>query len=89
MISGFSEMQRAAESGEDAMERPKDAWRCMKCRHHDAEVGEARQSGSLLGSVLDVEGLRFTTLRCRRCGFTEFYKGDAGMLGNVFDLGVT
>lgn len=89
MASGFSEQQAAAESAEGEVRRREGTWRCCKCGHHEADVGEARQSGSLLGSVFDVEGLRFTTVSCRRCGYTEFYKGDAGMLGNLLDLGLT
>lgn len=88
MGSGFSDLQRAAELGEETMQRPKDAWRCAKCAHPIAEVGEARQSGSALASVFDLEGLRFTTVSCRRCGYTEFYKADAGMLATLFDFGV-
>lgn len=84
----FSDQQAAAEAAE-ALQRPGGKWRCGKCGHDAADTGEARLSGSLLGSVLDVEGLRFTTLSCRRGGYTEFYKGDASFFANLLDFGAT
>lgn len=78
--------------GEAAASAPRSApipWRCGKCGHDASELGQARQSGSALASLFDVEGLRFTTVSCKRCGFTEFYKGDASMLLAVFDFGIT
>lgn len=51
-------------------------------------MGESRQAGSGLAALFEVDGLRFTTLSCRRCGYTEFYKGDSSVLGALFDLGV-
>lgn len=89
MASGFAEQQAAAEEAEAGLQRRPGGWRCAKCKHDEAELGEARQSGSLLGAVFDVEGLRFTTVSCKRCGYTEFYKGDAGMVGNLLDLATT
>ncbi len=88
-MSDFARLQQAAEAGKDSLDRPANAWRCGKCGHHACEIGEARQSGSALASVFDLEGLRFTTVSCRRCGYTEFYKGDAGMLSTLFDFGVS
>ena len=38
--------------------------------------------------MFDVEGLRFTTVSCTRCGYTEFYKGDSSVLGALFDIGI-
>jgi predicted nucleic-acid-binding Zn-ribbon protein len=87
-MSAFSDQQRAAESAALPVERGRSAWRCVKCDHHDAEMGESRQAGSGLAALFEVEGLRFTTLSCRRCGYTEFYKGDSSVLGALFDLAV-
>lgn len=87
-MSRFFEQQQAAERAENAIDQERSAWRCAKCSHHAAELGESRQSGSGLASVFDVEGLRFTTVSCKRCGYTEFYKADAGVLTALFDFGI-
>ena len=87
-MSHFSGQQKAAEPVGEPSPRERSAWRCAKCSHHEAEISQSRQSGSLLASVFDVEGLRFTTVSCRRCGYTEFYKADSSLLGKLFDFGV-
>lgn len=87
-MSDFSDQQKAAELAGESTALGRSPWRCAKCSHHQAQVSESRQSGSLLASVFDVEGLRFTTVGCRRCGYTEFYKADSGLLGKLFDFGI-
>jgi len=87
-VSTFSDQQRATDAAALPLDRERSPWRCVKCNHHEAEVGESRQSGSGLASMFDVEGLRFTTVSCTRCSYTEFYKGDSSVLGALFDLGV-
>lgn len=63
-------------------------WVCPKCRSTGAELGQSRQSSGALASMFDIEGLRFTTLSCRRCGYTEFYRADKSMLESIFDFGI-
>ena len=50
------------------------------------EVGQFRAAGGFLSKVFDVQSQRFSTVTCSRCSYTEIYKTDTSMLGNVFDF---
>ena len=87
-MSDFSEQQQLADTAEQPLLRERSHWRCVKCDHHEAEIGQARQSGSALASVFDVEGLKFTRVTCRRCGYTEFYRKPASVVAELLDLAI-
>lgn len=59
---------------------------CPKCQHTEYETGQLRAAGGFWSKIFDVQGKKFTTLSCARCRFTELYKGDTSVLGNVFDF---
>lgn len=61
-------------------------YRCPKCGHRFCEVGEARVAGSFLAKIFDVQNRKFSTLTCRQCSYTEFFKVDSRKIGNVFDF---
>lgn len=61
-------------------------FRCPKCDHRECDVSEFRSTGSFLAKIFDVQSAKFTTVTCRRCRYTELYKADTSMLGNIFDL---
>lgn len=61
-------------------------FRCPKCGHKRYEVGELRGTGGILSKIFDVQRERFTTVTCRRCQYTELYKTDSSLLGDVFDF---
>ena len=58
---------------------------CPKCRHTEFEAGEFRATGKH-ARFFDVQNQKFTTVSCKECGFTEIYKGDSSMLGNILDF---
>ncbi len=87
-MSDFSEQQKVADTAEQPILRRRSRWRCVKCDYHDAEIGQARQSGSVLASVFDVEGLKFTRVTCKRCGYTEFYRKRASVVAELPDLAI-
>ncbi|MGA1196795.1 MAG: zinc ribbon domain-containing protein [Candidatus Latescibacterota bacterium] len=45
-----------------------------------------RTAGGRLSKLFDVQNKKFTTVSCSACGFTEIYKGNTSLVGNVFDL---
>jgi predicted nucleic-acid-binding Zn-ribbon protein len=45
-----------------------------------------RATGGILTKVFDIQSKRFTTVTCERCRYTEIYKADSSMLGNIFDF---
>jgi predicted nucleic-acid-binding Zn-ribbon protein len=59
---------------------------CAKCGNGEYEVGEFRATGGFLTKVFDIQSRRFTTVSCMRCRYTEIYKADSSMLGNIFDF---
>jgi len=59
---------------------------CPKCSNKSCDVAELRGAGGFWSKIFDVQGQRYTTVTCNRCYYTEFYKADTSMLGNIFDL---
>lgn len=61
-------------------------YRCPKCGNSLYETDEFRATGGMLSKVFDVQSKRFTTVTCTQCRYTELFKADSSMLGNIFDL---
>jgi len=61
-------------------------YRCPKCSSTTYEIGEIRAAGGFWSKIFDVQGTKFTRVTCMQCKYTELYKGDTNMLGNVFDF---
>ena len=59
---------------------------CPKCSNTQYEVGELRAAGGFFTKVFDIQSKRFSTVTCTRCKYTEIYKADSNMLGNIFDF---
>ncbi|MBT8070399.1 MAG: GTP-binding protein [Xanthomonadales bacterium] len=61
-------------------------WSCLRCSGKEYEVGEIRAAGGAWSRMFNIQYRKFSSVTCGKCGFTEFYKGDATTLGNVFDF---
>lgn len=61
-------------------------FRCVKCGHDRYETAQMRATGGLLSKFFDVQSRKFTTVSCKQCHYTELYKADSSMLGNIFDF---
>ena len=59
---------------------------CVKCSGTDYETGQLRAAGGFWSKIFDIQSRKLTTVSCTKCGYTELYKGDSSMLGNVFDF---
>ena len=59
---------------------------CPKCSGSGYEIGQFRAAGGFLTKVFDIQSQRFSTVTCSRCKYTEIYRAETSMLGNVFDL---
>jgi len=57
---------------------------CAKCGHTEADVEDIATTSDGIARLLDIQDRRFTAVSCRRCGYTEFYKGRRP--GVVLDL---
>jgi predicted nucleic-acid-binding Zn-ribbon protein len=59
---------------------------CPKCGNKQCDTDEFRAAGGFLSKLFDVQSKRFTTVTCTRCKYTEIFKADSSMLGNIFDF---
>lgn len=61
-------------------------YQCPKCKNHDYEVSEIRTAGGFLSKIFDVQNIRFSSVTCTRCKYTELFRAETNMLGNIFDF---
>jgi predicted nucleic-acid-binding Zn-ribbon protein len=61
-------------------------WQCPKCRNDEFDVDKFAATGGFFSKIFDVQNKKFTTVSCTRCRYTEIYKADTSMLGNIFDF---
>ena len=61
-------------------------YKCPKCSHQACDISEMWSTGGFLTKVFDIQSKRFTTVTCTQCKYTELFKTDSSMLGNVFDF---
>ncbi|MFZ5516989.1 MAG: zinc ribbon domain-containing protein [Candidatus Zhuqueibacterota bacterium] len=61
-------------------------FKCPKCGNTQYEIGEFRATGGFWTKIFNVQTQRFSTVTCARCKFTEIYKAESSMLGNIFDF---
>ena len=62
------------------------SYSCPKCSCPTYEIGEIRAAGGFWSKIFDVQGAKFTRITCVQCKYTELYKGDSSVLGNIFDF---
>ena len=61
-------------------------YHCPKCKNTQYETDEFRATGGFFTKILDIQNKRFTTVTCSQCKYTEIYRADSSMLGNIFDF---
>jgi uncharacterized protein len=59
---------------------------CPKCGSRKYELDEIRTTGGGLSKLFDVQNKKFTVVSCEKCKYSELYKANTSMLGNIFDL---
>ncbi|RED46349.1 hypothetical protein DFQ10_101119 [Winogradskyella eximia] len=59
---------------------------CPKCDNTTYEVGEMRATGGRWSKIFDIQNKKFSSVTCKKCSYTEFYKAKTGALSNIFDL---
>ena len=59
---------------------------CPKCKNTQYETGEFRATGGFWTKVFDIQSKHFSTVTCTQCKYTEIYKAESSMLGNIFDF---
>ena len=61
-------------------------WKCLKCEGNAFETGELRATGGFLSKLFDIQTEKYTSVTCKNCGFTEFYKRSSSVVGHVLDF---
>jgi predicted nucleic-acid-binding Zn-ribbon protein len=49
-------------------------YKCPKCGTSQYEIGEIWAASSMVTRILGFHNRRFTSVTCKMCHFTEFYK---------------
>lgn len=70
----------------DATPGPDLGFSCAKCGGGHCERGQLRGSAGGLSAAFELSNLRFDFVSCRACGYTEFYRSDVSLLGQLGDL---
>ena len=61
-------------------------YRCPKCDNTTYELGEMRATGGTLSKIFDVQNKKFTSVTCKKCTYTEFFKARTSAISNIFDF---
>jgi len=59
---------------------------CPKCSNTTYEMDQMRATGGTLSKIFDVQNKKFTSITCKNCTYTEFYKAKTSAISNIFDL---
>ena len=60
--------------------------KCSKCESTEFTVGQLRATGGLWTKLLNIQNLKFVTLTCKACGYTELYKKGTRSAENILDF---
>jgi predicted nucleic-acid-binding Zn-ribbon protein len=61
-------------------------YNCQKCGHKQYELDEIRATGGVFSKLFDIQTKKFTSVTCKQCTYTEFFKTKTSALSNVFDF---
>lgn len=70
----------------DATPGAEPGFACAKCGGGRCERGQLRGSAGGLSAAFELSNLRFDFVSCVDCGYTEFYRSDVSLLGQLGDL---
>lgn len=61
-------------------------YKCVKCGYEEFESDQFQATGGNFAKIFDVQNKKFTTISCKKCGYTELYRAntDSGM--NIIDF---
>ena len=59
---------------------------CPKCNNTTYDIDEMRATGGTFSKIFDVQNKKFTSITCKKCTYTEFYKAKTSAISNIFDL---
>lgn len=61
-------------------------YKCEKCGCEEFESDQFQATGGSFAKILDIQNKKFTTISCKKCGYTELYKSETSAGMNIIDF---
>jgi predicted nucleic-acid-binding Zn-ribbon protein len=61
-------------------------YKCQKCSNRTYEVDQMQATGGTFTKLFNIQNKSFTSVTCKKCSYTEFYKTQTSKITNVFDF---
>jgi predicted nucleic-acid-binding Zn-ribbon protein len=61
-------------------------YRCPKCSNTTYEVDQMQATGGTFSKLFNIQNKKFSSVTCKKCTYTEFYKASTSRLTNIFDF---
>ena len=61
-------------------------YQCIKCNSLEFTSGQLRAVGGFWTKLFNIQNLKFITLSCNTCGYTELYKKGTRTAENILDF---
>ena len=58
---------------------------CPKCEYQKHNENEIRTAGGAFSAVFEIQTEKYRVITCKRCNYSEFYKGNVGIAQQVID----
>lgn len=59
---------------------------CPKCENNSYESDQFQATGGNFAKIFEVQNKKFTTISCKKCGYTELYKDQSSGGMNIVDF---
>lgn len=61
-------------------------YRCLKCSNKTYDIDIMQATGGTFSKLFNIQNKKFTSVTCKKCTYTEFYKASTSNLTNIFDF---
>ncbi|MBO3115257.1 zinc ribbon domain-containing protein [Winogradskyella sp. DF17] len=61
-------------------------YRCPKCNNTTYEIDQMQATGGTFTKLFNIQNKKFTSVTCKKCTYTEFFKSSTSTIGNIFDF---
>jgi predicted nucleic-acid-binding Zn-ribbon protein len=61
-------------------------YKCPKCDNRTYEIDQMQATGGTFTKLFNIQNKKISSVTCKKCTYTEFYKAKTSALGNIFDF---
>lgn len=61
-------------------------YKCPKCSNRTCDVDQMQATGGTFSKLFNIQNKSFTSVTCKKCTYTEFFKTQTSKITNVFDF---